>query len=79
MADDTQGDLLLEALLGEIMKIKRVYDANTPPRVITQYEAVANAINGQTCLRTDYTYVSTTTNLDAMKESISTWQSAWDI
>ncbi len=77
MADDTQGDTLLEALGREIMKLKRVYDGSS--RVVTQYEAYANAVDGQKCLRTDYTYVGATTALDAMKESVDLWQAAWDI
>ena len=77
MASDTPADLILEALGREIMKVKRFYDGSS--RVTSQYEAFANAIDGQPCIRTDYTYVGATTNVDAMKESMSTWQAAWDI
>jgi hypothetical protein len=77
MANDNVADELLQALAKEVVKIKRIYDGSS--RVITQYEAVANAVDGQKCLRTDYTYVSTTTNIDAMKESLDVWQAAWDI
>jgi len=77
MISDQKADILLNDLKVNVLKIKRVYDGSS--RVITQYEAVANADDGMACLRTDYTYVGATTNLDAMKESIGTWSSAWDI
>ncbi len=77
MGTDTPADLLLEALDKEVMKVKRFYDGSN--RLITQYEAFANSINNQVCLRTDYTYVGVTTSVDAMKESLSQWNSAWDI
>jgi len=76
-APDTETDMLFNSLKTNVLKIKRFYDGSD--RVITQYEAVANATNGQPCIRTDYAYVGVSTLLDAMKESMSTWQSAWDI
>ena len=77
MSNDSEADLLLQALGKEIMKVKRIYDGSN--RVITQYDAFANALNGAVCLRTDYVYVGITTNVDKMKESLDVWSSAYDI
>jgi len=77
MASDTAADQLLEALGKEVMKVKRIYDGSN--RVITQYEAFANAIDQAVCLKTDYTYVGATTDLDKMRESVGVWLTAYDI
>lgn len=77
MSQDSNADELLRTLGKEVIKVHRVYDGSD--RVIEQYEALANAIHGGPALRTDYTYVGATTNVENMKESLSTWDSAWDI
>ena len=77
MASDTTADELLQALGREVLKIKRFYDGFD--RVSEQYEAFANAENNAKCLKTEYTYVGATTNLDKMKESIGIWLSSYDI
>jgi hypothetical protein len=77
MASDEKANLLFQGMVANVMKVKNLYDGSN--RLITRYEAFAHAVNGDPCLRTDYTYVGATTNLDAMKESSDVWQSAWDI
>lgn len=74
---DTPADLMLESLGKEIMKVFRVYDGSS--RLITQYEAFANTLDGQPCIKTEYTYDGVTTNILKMKESQGTWLTAYDI
>ena len=74
---DTPGDLMLEALGKEIMKAFRIYDGSN--RLITQYEAFANTLDTQPCIKTEYTYIGATTQIEKMKESVSVWSSAYDI
>jgi len=76
-APDTAADQLLESLSTNVVKTKTIYDGSN--RAITRYEAVANANNGQACIKTSYTYVGATTQIDATKEEMDVWQSAWDI
>lgn len=77
MNSDQKADLVLNDLKVNVIKTKSFYDGSN--RLTSRYEAVANADNGVACLRTDYTYVGATTQVDASKESISTWNSSWDI
>lgn len=74
---DTEGDILLQTLGREIMKVYRVYDGSD--RLVTQYEAVANCEHGKPCVKTEYTYVGATTRIEKMKESQATWDSSYDI
>lgn len=59
--------------------IKQYFEYDGSSRMVTVYEARANAQNGEPCLKTTYTYVSTSTRVQAMKEEDATWSSAWDI
>ena len=77
MASDTPADEMLNALGREVVKLFKVYDGSD--RLITQYEAVANAIDGQPCLKTTYTYIGATTKVEKMKEALDTWLAAYDI
>lgn len=61
----------------ELIKQYFVYDAGS--RLITVYEARADAPAGTPCLKTDYTYDDTSTRVLKMKESESTWDATWDI
>lgn len=74
---DSNIDELLNALSKEVVKIYRVYDGSD--RLITQYEALANTLNNEPCLKTEYTYVGATTLVEKMKESISVWLTAYEI
>lgn len=77
MTSDTSADEYLITLSKEVVKIFRVYDGND--RLITTYEAVANAVDGAPCLKTDYSYIGVTTKLEKMKESMSVWSAAYEI
>lgn len=77
VVSDEKGDQYLQALGKEIMKVKRVYDGSN--RVITQYEAYANAADGAPCLQTTYTYIGAATQIDKMLEAIGVWSAAYDI
>jgi hypothetical protein len=76
-ASDNRGDELLQALMREIVKVYRIYDGSN--RVTTEYEAVANAVDQQVCLKTEYTYAGARTTPDKMRESLDVWSSAYDI
>lgn len=43
------------------------------------YEARANAKHGEPCMRTQYTYDSTSTRIVKMLEVETTWNSSYDI
>lgn len=77
MAQDSNADELLKTLGREIIKVHRVYDGSD--RLTENYEALANTIDNGPALKTTYTYVGATTNVENMKEELSTWDSAWDI
>jgi len=77
MSNDTNADELLRTLGKEVVKLFRVYDGSD--RVIESYEALANAVNGGPALKTEYTYIGVTTNVEKLKESLTAWNSAWDI
>lgn len=60
----------------EAVKQRFGYDAQT--RMAITWVALANAKHGDPCLRTDYLYDGTSTRVLGMKESLSTWDAAWD-
>ncbi len=61
----------------EYVKQYFVYDVSN--RMTDVYEARANARDGEPALRTSYTYIGVTNNVQAMKEAESLWDSDWDI
>jgi len=77
MSSDTQADELLRTLSKEVVKVFKIYDGSD--RLITQYEAVANADDNAVCLKTEYTYIGATTKVEKMKESLSVWLAAYNI
>ena len=77
MSSDTTADELLRTLSKEVVKVFKVYDGSD--RLITQYEAMANAIDQAVCLKTEYTYVGATTRVEKMNESLGVWLLAYDI
>lgn len=77
MSSDSNADAVLKALGGEVVKTKSFIDGND--RVTSRYEALANTVHDGPCLKTEYTYHGTTSVVDQSKESIATWDSAWDI
>ena len=50
------------------------YDASN--RVISIYEATAEAVDGDKCLLTTYAYDGTSSRVAKFKEEVSTWVSA---
>lgn len=77
MSSDSNADQVLSSLKAEVVKAHHVYDGSD--RLQTRYEALANTVNGGPSLKTDYTYDGASTRVVGMKESLSTWNSAWDI
>lgn len=77
MISDSNADSVLQALSREVMKTKSFYDGSN--RLTSRFEALSNTEHGKPCLKTEYTYVGITTNVDKTKESFSTWDSSWDI
>ncbi len=63
--------------LKENIKQWFVYDGTS--RMVNVYEAAYNAADGDPCLKTTYSYVSTSTRIQAMKEEDATWDDSWDI
>ena len=61
----------------EAVKQYLEYDAFN--RMVVTYTALADARDGESCIRTDYAYAGTSTRVIKMKESLSIWQAAWDI
>jgi hypothetical protein len=61
----------------EYIKSYITYDASS--RMEYVYEARANALDGESCLRTQYVYDGLTTNVVKMCETESTWATAYDI
>lgn len=64
----------LKTMRHSLMKSYTTYDATSRMEYI--YEAPADAVNGQACLRTQYVYDALTTNIVKMKETTSTWVTA---
>lgn len=61
----------------EYVKSYSVYDGSS--RLIELYEARSNAAHGAYCLKTRYTYVGATSQIQASIEEPATWDSSWDI
>lgn len=74
---DSKTDELLQALTKEVVKVYRVYDGSD--RLITEYETYSNTTDGGVALKTEYTYIGVTSRVEKMKESLSTWLTAYDI
>jgi len=68
----------IQAIRNEPVKMFRVYDGGN--RLITQYEAVTHAQDGDPCMRSDYSYVGPTDfKVEKMKESVDVWSSAYEM
>jgi len=65
------------AHMHEAIKSHSVYDGSS--RLISFYVAIEQASNGETCALTTYTYDGASSRIVGMKETLSTWNSAWDI
>ena len=68
----------LKTQAGELTKQYLVYDAQG--RTIEIYTAYTDAKHGTPCSLVQYTYTNpTASTVEKMKETTSTWDSAWDI
>lgn len=74
---DTPADEFLNALEREVIKVHREYDGSN--RLQYSYETLANTVDGGPALKSTYTYDGASERVVAMKEELSTWDSAWDI
>jgi hypothetical protein len=55
------------------------YLVYTDGLLTSQYEARANAQDGDPCFLTQYTYVTATSRVEKILESNATWDEDWDI
>lgn len=68
---------VLKSLKHEALKEFREYDAQFRPSAI--YQAFTDAKEGDDCLKTEYIYDGLSQRIIKKKESVTDWQSAWDI
>ena len=61
----------------EAIKQYMTYDGNN--RMEYVYVAIATAEDGDPCMVTQYVYDGLSNRVIKMKESLSTWQAAWDV
>ncbi len=66
-------------LTGEKEYIKQYFEYDGSARMVTVYEARANAADGEPCLKTTYEYVGATTRVEKMVEEEAEWDETWDI
>lgn len=67
----------VKGLIQEGTKTHSVYDVSS--RLTDFYVAPVDAQDGDSCLRTTYTYVGATNLVENSKDVISAWDSSWDI
>ncbi len=68
---------IITAIREEALKEFRVYDANN--RIDRIYQAPTSARHGDSCLMTQWGYNGETKQILKRKESVTTWDSSWDI
>jgi len=68
---------LLKTHAKEMVKEYIAYDGSN--RMEYLYTAIANASDGDPCLRTQYAYDGVSTRIVKRQETESTWNSSWDI
>jgi hypothetical protein len=68
---------LVKSHLAEAVKQYIVYDVSG--RMIEVYSARTDAEHGESCGKTEYGYDAATTRVIKMKESLSAWDSSWDL
>lgn len=61
----------------EAVKTYTVYDGSNRPQYF--YVAMVDTVHGGQCQLTTYTYDGASTRVQKSKESLATWDSAWDI
>jgi hypothetical protein len=73
MADTGQ----LKTTKNELVKQFVVYDLSSRP--ITMYEAREDTLHGGVCIKTQYSYIGATAQIEKRRESLAVWDSAWDM
>ena len=69
---------LLKIYEAELIKQFTQYDGQNRPEFI--FTARVDAPHGEACLRTQYSYInSTSTLVEKREDTYSTWDSTWDI
>lgn len=61
----------------EAVKTFSIYDVGN--RLSEFFVALAETKDGETCMKTTYTYDGVTTRVLKSKEELAIWQAAWDI
>lgn len=61
----------------EMIKSYITYDGSDRMSVV--YEARADAVANTPCMKTTYTYVSTSSRVEKMKEETAVWSLSYDI
>jgi hypothetical protein len=61
----------------EGVKTYSVYDGSA--RLISYYVAIEQAKHGEQCMLTQYTYDGASARILKSKETLTTWDSSWDI
>ena len=74
---DTSKTAQLTTLKHELSKSYIQYDVSD--RMEIAYEAAAATGHGEPCLKTEYAYDGGSSRIIKRKESVSTWDSSWDI
>lgn len=77
MVDFAKASDFIGTHLHEAIKYYATYDASN--RLEYTYVAQVETVNGGQCMKTQYVYDGTSTRVVKMKESKTTWNSAWDI
>jgi hypothetical protein len=77
MSLDTIATDLVPAHNREAVKTYIVWDEFN--RMVTHYSTLAAAPHGAKALRTDYRYDGNSNRVQKTKESLSAWDSAWEI
>jgi hypothetical protein len=77
MATPTTKTELLKSQMHELIKSYTTYDGSSRPQYI--YVAQAGAANGDSCIRTEYTYDGVSSRVVKRLESYQLWSSAYDI
>lgn len=74
---ESRASNLLKPQAHESLKQHFVYDGSG--RMISIYTAHSEAEHGNGCMLTQYVYEGATNRVSFHKESLSTWDSAWDV
>lgn len=77
MAGEKKASDLVKTHIAEAIKQYFEYDGSD--RMVVVYSASTGALHGESCGKTEYAYDGGSTRVIKMKESLATWDEAWDI